>query len=89
MPLERQFVYVFKFSFYTNVCMLKLSYEVAYRGACWHLKTLISKEKEEKELLEEKLQKRRVGTEREDRHEGIYHILDQSVHKWLREMHSK
>jgi hypothetical protein len=25
MPLERPFVYVFKFPFYTNVCMLKLS----------------------------------------------------------------
>jgi hypothetical protein len=25
MPLERTFVYVFKFPFHTNVCMLKLS----------------------------------------------------------------
>jgi hypothetical protein len=25
MPLERPFVYVFKFPFYTNVCMLTLS----------------------------------------------------------------
>jgi hypothetical protein len=26
MPLEMPFVYVFKFPFYTNVCMLTLSY---------------------------------------------------------------
>jgi hypothetical protein len=44
---------------------------------------------EEKEELEEELRKRRRGTERADRHEGLYQISDQSVHKQLREMHSK
>jgi hypothetical protein len=29
-------------------------------------------EKEEKEELEEELGKKKVGTEREDRHEGLY-----------------
>jgi hypothetical protein len=51
------------------------------------LKTLISEE--EKEGLEEELKKRRVGTQREDRHEGLYQISDQSAHKRLRKMHSK
>jgi hypothetical protein len=46
-------------------------------------------EKEDKEELEEELRKKRVGTEREDQHEGHYQILDQSVHKRLRKMYSK
>jgi hypothetical protein len=33
MPLEKPFVYVFKFPFHTNVCMLKLSYPTALRPA--------------------------------------------------------
>jgi hypothetical protein len=30
MPLERPFVYVFKFPFHTNVCMLKLSSDIIH-----------------------------------------------------------
>jgi hypothetical protein len=45
--------------------------------------------KEEKEELEEELRKKRARTEREDRHEGLYQISDQFVHKQLRKMHSK
>jgi hypothetical protein len=40
-------------------------------------------EKEEKEELEQELKKRK-GTERADRHEGLYQISDQSFHKRLR-----
>jgi hypothetical protein len=47
---------------------------------------LISEEKDE---LEEKLRKRRGGTEREDQHEGLYQISYHSVHKRLRKLHSK
>ena len=46
-------------------------------------------EKEDKEGLEEELIKRRAGTERVDRYEGLYQISDQSVHKRLRKLHSK
>jgi hypothetical protein len=40
------------------------------------------------EELEEELRKKRRETER-DRHGDLYQISDQSVHKWLRKMHSK
>jgi hypothetical protein len=46
-------------------------------------------EKEDKEEVEEELKKRRVITEREDQHEGLYQISDQSVHKQLRKIHPK
>jgi hypothetical protein len=46
------------------------------------LKLFISLSSEEKEELEEELRKRK-GTERADRHEGLYQISDQSVHKRL------
>jgi hypothetical protein len=45
-------------------------------------------EKEEKEELEEVLRKKRRGTETADRHEGLYQISDQSIHKRLRKMRS-
>jgi hypothetical protein len=51
---------------------------------------LISEEKEEeKEELQEELRKKRVGTERKDRHEGPQQISDQSIHKRLISLHSK
>jgi hypothetical protein len=42
----------------------------------------------EEEELEEELRNKRGRTEREDRHEGLHHISDQSVHKRLRKMNS-
>jgi hypothetical protein len=52
---------------------------------------LISEEKEEEREDKEELQEelRRVGTERKDRHEGLYQISDQSVHKRLRKLYLK
>ena len=48
-------------------------------------KNLIFEEEEEKEeKLEEELRKKRLGTEREDPHEGPYQISDQSIYKQLR-----
>jgi hypothetical protein len=47
------------------------------------------KEEEEMEKLEEELRKKKLRNEREDQHEGLYQISDQSVHKRLRKMHSK